>query len=270
MKTTDKRYQDMIDRHSAERADMEAELRLAAHLPEDVRHVHVRDGKRGVIGAASFGDNYIAEGGRVTSGGGPVSWERACEIALALPAIERSKAKGGSLSFPPRAWMESQKEDPMREEMEVSPVIAKLDYQHLPDGRGFAPRLTLEWYTATPEGVIEVAVHVGSVPLAICEMLQKTKRAGEKAPVHVFMAWKRGDEIGLRLSNAMMTIFDGPSALAKHETPIRWSSGGPEYPSTFTMYWTDTDAWDAARVARCQVAQMARLATAGKDPAPIE
>lgn len=150
-------------------------------------------------------------------------------IVDALPAESITLVRDGSVSFRPASYVDALPETAKArwtEETTASPIMLRIEALH-------GPKLSVEWYTTIAGvGLVSVKVECGAyLPAGVA-----TYRAERKE----FRGGYRYADARLTPANDLHSIHtaDG-AAVAQLESPIRWASGGPEYPQSFTLYFVD-------------------------------
>jgi hypothetical protein len=239
----------MRTRHAEELALAEREDAIQAVIPPGGR-LHMYS-LYGTVGGVSYES---------------AAWADAKALVRALPPVPLMLCKNGCTSFKSRAYVEALPEDHKdrgcNEEQEVSPVLVQIEGLH-------GPKLELEWTTRLPSGdLLRVRCKLGYIPQGIgrYEAKRVDFRGGHRYEAARFFP---ADELHTVHGN----LAFGRNAPADHatepvaqlEAPIRWHSGGPEYPGNMTLYFCDLGAdMDPAMVGVAIVDHLAKLATEKK------
>ena len=162
----------------------------------------------------TYGDQY----------GQACTWDDAKEAARQHPAMGAMLVKKASTSFRPasREWDGD-------ECTRIAPVWLEIEtYQ--------GARLKLHWYSETPNGIVRIDLEMGDLsqyPSIAVHDLQMLVRPGSTV-----VGSQR-----LSIGTEMHAIRrDDECAIAQVESPIKWASGGPQYPSRYTLYFSHLDA----------------------------
>lgn len=199
----------------------------------------------------------------------PASWEQAVFFVTALPPIARAQVRAGSLSHPPRAYVEAlseAKKERWESEEEISPVMLKIEGPMAPH-RG--TNVILDWYARTRVGIVHVVVELGPLPEGLF-LYETASTAKDWHPVrHESHKWFKSSRARLTLMCPdLHTIQDATGeSLAQLDTPfVRWSSGAPEYSPSYSVLFTDLD--DSIGPARSGAAIVLALAKAATPQKP--
>jgi hypothetical protein len=210
---------DVRARHAKELADAEREDAIQAVIPAGGR-LHMYS-LYGTIGGVSYGDDKPS---------GHASWEHTQALIRALPPVALMLCKDSCTSFKTRAYVESLPDDHKdrgKKESEVSPVLVQIEGLH-------GPKLKLEWTTRLPSGdLLRVRCKLGYIPQGIGSY--EAKRVD-------FRGGHRYESARFFPNDELHTVHGSTHPLAQLEAPIRWSSGGPEYPGNMTLYFCDLGA----------------------------
>lgn len=152
------------------------------------------------------------------------SWDDAKEIATRNPAMGAMLVRDSATSIRPasREWGG-------RECAHIAPVWLEVEtYQ--------GAKLVLHWYSETPKGIVRIDLEMGDLalyPQIAVHDLTMLVRPGSTIV----------DSQRLSIGTEMHAIrSEDERVIAQVESPIRWASGGPEYPSRYTMYFSHLDA----------------------------
>jgi hypothetical protein len=204
----------------AEREDTIRAALDAAGLPSP-RFVH-HTTLYGTVATISYGDSYA----RYNTPG--MTLADALTLAEKLPGVPLVMVRDVCLSFMSAAHVESLPEadkERWASETQVCPVLAKIEALH-------GPQLTLEWTTDLPDvGLVRVTCHFSTLPPTVATY--SARRIN-------YMGGFRYDAPLTRLADQVYSITDQSGEIvAEVQHPIRWASGGPEYPRPVTYYWVD-------------------------------
>lgn len=166
------------------------------------------------VASITYGDRYNEA----------CTWETAKEAARQHPAMGATLVKKAGTSFRPasREWDGD-------ECAGIAPVWLEVEtYQ--------SARLKLHWYSETPKGIVRIDLEMGDL-----------SRFPRIAVHNLTMLVRPGTTIvesqRLSVGNEMHAIRrDDGRAIAQVESPIKWASGGPQYPSRYTLYFSHLDA----------------------------
>lgn len=235
----------------------EYEKKLAEAAKEDTITSLVPAGARifihslyGTVGSVTYGDSH---GGQEKA----CTWEKACELIRALPPVSLTMVRDGCLSFKPTSYVDAlpeEKKDRWKEESAVSPVLVHIE--------GFqGPTFELGWITDLAGiGLVHVKCSMGFAWASRGIGTYDAKRVE-------FRGGYRYEPARFTPAPDLHTIHDpyNSEPTAQLESPIRWASGGPEYPSRITLYFVDLGAdMNPAHVGRAIVDGLAKLAREGK------
>lgn len=201
---------------AAKLAAAEKEDAITAVIPAGGR-VHVHE-LYGTVASVRYGDPYTTDN-RVT-------WAGAMAIVDALPPVECRLIKDGCTSFRTAAYVDGlpeEKKARWEEENAASPIQLNID-------KGL---LEIEYVGATSAGLVRVSIHMGYLPQGI------GKAEAKRVKCH---GGFRYEPTRFVAADGLHTVMFHGEPIAQLEGPIRWASGGPEYPNRLTCYFCDLGA----------------------------
>lgn len=236
------KVEDIRKEYEAKLAQAKREDELTALIPAGGRLCMYK--LFGSVAGVSYGDNLFGQDKATT-------WEQAKELIAKLPPVDLTLVKNGCTSFQPTSYVESLPEDHRdrgKEESPVSPVLLQIEAFQ-------GPYLRLEWYARLANGeLIHVRCNMGY--LFSHRIGTYTAKRREHTGGYTYESAKFSP-------NAELHTIHGEEPIAQLESPIRWASGGPEYPNNMTLYFCNLGAdMDPAMVGRAMVDYIAKLASA--------
>lgn len=207
--------------NAVEKVRREYEKSLAKAELEDALSVFAPKADRifvsplyGSVAWITYGDQYKQA----------CSWDEAREIASQNPAMGAMLVRDGSTSIRPanRDW-------DGRECTRIAPVWLEVEtYQ--------SAKLKLHWYSETPKGIVRIDLEMGELsrhPHIATHDLRMRVRPGTTVV----------ESQRLSVGSEMHAIRDeNERVIVQVESPIKWASGGPQYPSRYTLYFSHLDA----------------------------
>lgn len=180
-------------------------------------HVHVHDKPLfGDVAWITFGDRY---------GTLVMDMARAKEIATAITPIESVLVRKGSVSFEPKTYFEAHNKEHVESVSDVAPVWLQIEHDRE------SPTVAFQWYGKIENEIVRATVFLGRLGMW-------------RDIASVDVTWKNlpGKRVVSRQSISLgseMHALHGPNGdvITMAESPIRWASGGAQYPNPYTIYY---------------------------------
>jgi hypothetical protein len=213
-------------------AELEIERRLTPHLPAGGRlYAHaVLVKSSSTVAKVTYGDNHgMREPWEAKLPPGfeaPATWDRALELALALPPIAAVDVRDGCRGFDPAEFFESLPEAKRARSTatEIGPV--RFELGAFPSRGPGRAHVTARWYAKLPTGdLIDVEVELGSPPKGVLEYTVERRGLRGRSPNY--------DEphVGAFCSQ----VVDEREVVALMSRPITWGGGSADYPKSTTI-----------------------------------
>lgn len=225
------------------RADYEKKLK-EAEREDALREVAPDANRIFVLGKPLYDAIAWVTFGSDDFGKSPCSWSDAVSICERHKPIPAKLVNEGSLSIRPSSCADGSR---IRSKVHIAPVWFEVE-------TNASTTIELHWFADTPKGIVRIGVKLGSLH-------QYSQIASHWIEWIMAPGERLVREQRLLLGDELHAIWDDDGKpVAQVEKFIKWASGGPQYPSRYTVYFAHlSEETDEAEVGLAIVKHMARL-----------